>query len=109
MQTEWIYRSCQIVEGLKPNSTQFRYYFTVSDNKKKKCHYCVWIADDVLSSFDPAKDFNAIAASQKAAWQAWVKEKIDAEDFNNRALKIDKTGKTEINLSELTDPISMDS
>ena len=70
---------------------------------------CVWIADDVLSSFDPAKDFNAIADSQKAAWQAWGKEKIDAEDFNNRALKIDKTGKTEINLSELTDHITMDS
>ncbi len=109
MQNEWIYRTYQIAEGLKPGSSQFRYYFTVSEGQEKKCHYCVWIADEALSGFDPAKDFDAIVSSQKATWQAWVKAKIDAEDFSNRALKIDKTGKAEINLSELTDHITMDS
>jgi len=37
-----------------------------------------------------------------------IKEKIDAADFNNRALKFEKTGKKEIDLSEMTKHVTMD-
>ena len=109
MQKTWTYKAYQIAEGLKPGSTQFRYFYSVSEGREKKCHYCVWITDEALAGFDPSKDFNAIVSSQSETWQAWVKTKIDAKDFGNRALKIDKTGKAEINLSEMTDHITMDS
>lgn len=109
MQNTWSYKKFEVKEGLKPRSSQFRYFFTVSEKGEKKCHYCVWILDDALSRFDPANDFEAIISSQAETWQKWVKEKLDAEDFNNRALKYDKTGKREINLSEMTKHIKMDS
>jgi hypothetical protein len=109
MEKTWTYNAYQIQEGLKPGSSQFRYFFTVSRSGDKKCHFCVWIVDDALSLFDPNKDFDAIISSQIETWHKWVKEKIDAKDFSNRALKFDKTGKREINLSEMTKHIRMDS
>ena len=39
---------------------------------------------------------------------AYLKEKIDDQDFRNRALKIEKQGQQEINLSEMSDHISPD-
>ena len=108
MQKTWSYKVYEITEGLKPGSSQFRYFFTVSANGEKKCHYCVWILDDALSGFDPSKDFDAIISSQIETWREWVKKKIDAKDFSNRALKFDQTGKHEINLSEMTAHIKMD-
>ncbi len=35
-------------------------------------------------------------------------EKMDTQDFQNRALKFDKTGETEINLSEMNEHVTMD-
>ena len=109
MQKTWTYKDYEIAEGLKPGSSQFRYFFTISEGQEKKCHYCVWIADEALSGFDPAENFEASVSSHAATWHAWVKAKIDGEDFSNRALKIDSTGETEINLSEMTNHITMDS
>ena len=74
----------------------------------KKCNYCVWIVDDALSRFDPSKDFGSIVSSEKDAWHSWVKEKIDAADFRNRALKFDKTSEKEIDLSETEEHVKMD-
>ena len=109
MQKTWMYKGYQIVEGLKPGSPQFRYFFTVSEGGHKKCHYCVWILDGALARFDPAKDFQAIISAQAESWHKWVKEKIDAEDFSNRALKFDQSGTHEINLSEMKEHVTMDS
>jgi len=108
MQKTWSYKSYEIKEGLKPGSSQFRYFFAVSESGEKKCNYCVWIVDDALSRFDPAKNFNSIASSQIDTWHAWVKEKIDSADFRNRALKFEKTGEKEIDLSESSEHVRMD-
>lgn len=108
MQKTWSYKNYEIKEGLKPGSSKFRYFFTVSERNEKKCSYCVWIGDDALSRFDASKDFNAIVSSQSDAWREWVEEKIDAEDFRNRALKIGATGEEEINLSEMKEHVTFD-
>ena len=52
MQKVWSYKNYQIKEGLKPGSSQFRYFFAISESGEKKCHYCVWIVDEALSRFD---------------------------------------------------------
>ena len=109
MQKKWRYKDYEIQEGLKPGSTTFRYFFVVSENGMRKGNYCVWIKDDALASFDQSKNFDTIISSQRKNWGKWVREKIDAQDFENRALKFDKTGKTEINLSEMNEHITMDS
>ena len=105
MQTKWTYKNCEIEEGLKPGSKTFRYFFKVLEGGEKKCNCCVWIADEALSQFDQAKNFDAIVASQKDAWHDWVKGKIDEGDFRNRALKIGEEGQLEINLSEMSDHV----
>ena len=107
MQNTWTYKNYEIKEGLKPGSKIFRYFFRVLEGGEKKCNYCVWILDDALTRFDPSKDFNAIVASRRAAWHQWVKEKIDGGDFRNRALKFEKAGEQEINLSEVSEHVSV--
>ena len=108
MQKEWTYKNYDIKEGLKPESTTFRYYFVVSEDGIKKSNYCVWIKDDALSRFDPAKNFATIISSERESWSKWIKEKIDSKDFENRALKFDLTGETEINLSQMKEHVDMD-
>jgi len=108
MQNAWIYKNFEIQEGLKPGSKTFRYFFKIIESGQKKCNYCVWIADDALTRFDPSKDFNAIVDSRKDAWHQWVKAKIDDSDFRNRALKIEKSGEQEINLSDLSEHVTVD-
>lgn len=108
MQKKWTYKNYEIQEGLKPGSTTFRYFFVVSEKGMKKSNYCVWIKDDALSRFDQSKNFDTIISSQRENWGKWIKEKIDAQDFQNRALKFDKMGKTEINLSEMNGHVTMD-
>ena len=102
MQETWTYQNYEIEAGLKPGSKTFRYFFKVFQGREKKCNFCVWITDEALTGFDPSRDFNAIAASQKAAWHQWVKDKIDDGDFRNRALKIEASGEQEINLAEMS-------
>ncbi|MBW2657281.1 MAG: hypothetical protein JRC59_06210 [Deltaproteobacteria bacterium] len=108
MQKTWSHNNYEIKEGLKPGSSQFRYFFAVSESGEKKCNYCVWIMDEALSRFDQSKDFNSIVSSQKVIWHEWVKEKIEASDFRNRALKFEKTGEKEIDLSEMAEHVTMD-
>jgi putative sterol carrier protein len=108
MQEKWTYKNYEIEEGLKPGSKTFRYFFKILQNGDKKCNYCVWIADNAIDQFDPSQEFDAVVASQKDVWQEWVKGKIDAGDFRNRALKIEKEGRHEINLSEMSDHIKPD-
>lgn len=108
MQEKWHYNDYEIQEGLKPGSQTFRYFFEIFQNGGKKCNYCVWVSDDALDKLASSREFDAVVASQKEDWQAWVKEKIDAQDFRNRALKIDKQGRQEINLSEMSDHFSPD-
>jgi len=108
VQKTWSHNNYEIKEGLKPGSSQFRYFFAVSESGEKKCNYCVWIMDEALSRFDQSKDFNSIVSSQKEIWHEWVKEKIEASDFRNRALKFEKTGEKEIDLSEMAGHVTMD-
>ena len=108
MQKKWTYKNYEIQEGLKPGSSKFQYFFAVSENDLKKCNYCVWIPDDILTRFDQSKDFDTIVSSQRDSWESWVKGKIDAEDFQNLALKFERTGETEINLSKMKEHISVD-
>ena len=108
MQKKWHYQNYEIQEGLKPGSKTFQYFFKVLKNGEKKCNYCVWISDDALEKFAPSRKFDDVVTSQKEAWQAWVKEKIDDQDFRNRALKIDNQGSQEINLSKMSGHIRPD-
>jgi hypothetical protein len=108
MQKKWTYKNYEIEEGLKPGSQKFRYFFVVSEEGMKKSKYCVWIKDEALFRFDQSGNFDTIVSSQREKWIKWIKEKIDAQDFQNRALKFDKTGETEINLSEMNEHVTMD-
>jgi chemotaxis regulatin CheY-phosphate phosphatase CheZ len=108
MKSNWSYKHYEVKEGLKPGSNKFRYFYVVSESGQKKANYCVWIVDNALSDFDETKDFDAIASSHADEWRNWVKGKIDVGDFRNRVRKFDTTGETEIDLSEMTDHVSMD-
>ena len=108
MQKEWRYKDYEIQEGLKPGSTTFRYFFVVSEKGTRKSNYCVWIKDDALSRFDESENFDSIILSQRENWRKWVKQKIDEQDFQDRALKFEKVGESEINLSEMNDHVTME-
>jgi chemotaxis regulatin CheY-phosphate phosphatase CheZ len=108
MQKSWSYKNYEIKEGLKPGSSQFRYFFVVSESGEKKCNYCIWIVDEALPRLDQSKDFNSIVSSQIETWKEWVKGKIDSADFRNRAFKYEKTGEIEIDLSEMAEHVTME-
>lgn len=108
MDSTWTYKNFEIREGLKPGSKTFRYFFKVLESGEKKCNYCVWIVDDALTRFDPSKDFNAIVTCRKDSWHQWVKAKIDASDFRDRALKIEKSREQEIDLSNHSEHVTLD-
>jgi gas vesicle protein len=99
MEKEWSYKNFQIKDGLKPGSKDFQYFYVVSDENKKKCHYCVWIADEALSRFDESLNFAAIVSSQRDIWNKWVEGNIDKGAFESKALKIGKDGEMEMDLS----------
>ena len=108
MENQWVYKNYKIKDGPKPGSKHFQYFFSVSQGSEKKCNYCVWIADEALSRFDKSEDFGAIVRSQRDVWREWVKGKIDAGDLRNKALKYEKDGKKEIELSEVSERLSVD-
>ncbi len=108
MEKEWSYKNYQVKEGLKPGSTNFQYFFVVSESGEKKCNYCVWIEDEALSRFDQSKDFDSIVSSQKESWNKWVQEKIDAGNLQSKVLKFEKAGEKEIDLSEMKEHLSLD-
>jgi hypothetical protein len=108
MEGEWHYKNLKVKEGLKPDSNRFQYFFVVSEGEQKKCHYCVWIEDEVLSHFDPTGDFKAIFEAHREDWSKWVKEKIDRKDFRNVVLKFDKEGRKELDLNNMDTKLSME-
>ena len=108
MEKTWSYHDFEIHEGLKPGSEHFQYFFVLSKEGRKKCNYCVWIEDDALPRFGSKTDYEAIASSNREAWTEWVREKIDAQDFRNRVLKFNKSGREEIDLSAMKAKVSMD-
>jgi len=108
MDKKWSYHNFEIKEGLKPASEHFQYFFVLSEDGRKKCNYCVWIEDEALSRFGSKTDYSAIASSNREEWSQWVREKIDAQDFRNRVLKFDKSGREEIDLSAMKGKVSMD-
>jgi hypothetical protein len=108
MERKWAYEEFQIKEGLKPGSKHFQYFFVVSKGAEKKCSFCVWIDDETLSIFSQSKAFEEIASSQREDWTRWVQGKIDQGDFRNLVLKFEKTGRKEIDLSEMTEKIEFE-
>jgi len=108
MEQHWSYKGYDIRDGLKPGSKHFQYFYVVSEQSKKKCNYCVWITDEALARFEGRGDFAAIVSSHQETWKKWVKEKIDAGDFDNKVLKYSKDNEEEIDLSEMTSYLSMD-
>ncbi len=108
MSNVWTYKDYEIVEGLKPGSKTFRYFFKILKSGEKKCNYCVWVADEALGGLSQSKEFDGIVDSNKKAWRQLVKEKIDNDDFRNRALKIEVGGQHEIDLSEMMDHVKPD-
>jgi len=107
MKDQWSYKSLSVREGLKPGSKHFQYFFVVSEGEQKKCNYCVWIEDEVLSDFDPKGDFNAIFEAHRGDWAQWVKEKIDQKDFRNMVLKFGREGHEEMDLNKMEEKLSM--
>ena len=108
MQNQWSYKNYEIEDGLKPGSKHFQYFYVVRSGGRKRCNYCVWIEDDALSRFESSGDFASIVSSQREAWNAWVKGRIDAGDFGNKVLKFEKNGEKEIELSEMSAHLSME-
>jgi len=108
MEREWHYKNLKVKEGLKPNSNHFQYFFVVSEGEQKKCNYCVWIEDDVLSDFDATGNFKTILASHRGDWGQWVKEKIEQKDFRNVVLKFGKDGRKELDLNQLDTKLSIE-
>jgi hypothetical protein len=107
MENQWSYKNYQIKDGLKPGSKYFQYFYVVSEEGKKRCNYCVWIEDGALSRFDQSRDFASIISSQREVWNRWVKGKIDGGDFGNKVLKYERDGEKEIELSEMSEHLSM--
>lgn len=108
MENRWSYKEYQIEDGLKPGSSHFQYFYVVSQGGQKKSNYCVWIEDEALPRFGSPNDFDSIVLSQREAWDKWVKGKIDAGDFSNKVLKLEKEGEREIDLSEMSVHLSME-
>jgi hypothetical protein len=108
MGNNWVYGKYGIKEGFKPGSSHFQYFFAVSEDGLKKCNYCVWIADDAIDRFGSSGNFNSIVSSQGETWRKWITDKIDAKDFGNKVLKIEKDREKEIELSEMKTHFSMD-
>ncbi len=104
----WSYKGFQIVEGLKPESEHFQYFFAVSEKGEKKCNYCVWIDQGNLERFGRSEGFEEIASSRREEWSQWIKEKIDQGDFRNRVLKLEEEGPNEIDLSEMETKLTPD-
>jgi hypothetical protein len=107
MEKQWVYKNLDVKEGLKPGSSNFQYFFVVSDGGEKKCNYCVWVEDEALSRFDQFSKFESIASSNREDWSKWVKDKIDQGDFRNLVLKFSKEGQTELDLAEMEDKLTM--
>ncbi len=97
----WSYKNFQINEGFKPESKHFQYFFTVSEKKKKKCNYCIWIDDENLAPSAGSKELEEIISLKREEWSKWVQEKIDRGDFRNLVLKLEKKGQKEIDLDQL--------
>jgi len=108
MENTWSYKDYQIQEGMKPQTSHFQYFYTIFNGTEKICNYCVWIEDDALSNFNPSRDFEAIATSQKGEWSYWVKDNLDRKDFRNLVLKHDQEGKEEIDLDKMKEKIFLD-
>lgn len=108
MENHWSYKGFQIEDGLKPGSRHFQYFYVVSKGGQKKSDYCVWIEDEALSRFAPSATFDAIVTAQRETWNGWVRDKIDRDDFRDKVLRFDKSGEKEIDLSEMTERLSMD-
>ncbi len=102
----WSYKNLRIVEGLKPESEHFQYFFVLSEKGEKKCNYCVWIDDDSLDRFGRSEGFEEIASSGREEWTRWVREKIDRKDFRNLVLRIGKEGPKEIDLGEMKEKLT---
>ena len=107
MENQWSYKNYQIKDGLKPGSKHFQYFYVVSEEGRKRCNYCVWIEDEALSRFERSRDFASIISSQREVWNAWVKGKIDAGNFGTKVLKYERDGEKEIELSEMSEHLSM--
>lgn len=108
MEEHWTYKNYEIKEGLKPGSKHFQYFYVVSEKNQKKCNLCVWIADDAIHRFGSSGDFDSIVSRERESWKKWVTGKIDAGDFGNKVLKIEKDNEKEIDLSEMETHISPD-
>ena len=102
----WSYKDFRIVEGLKPESKHFQYFFVVSEKGEKKCNYCVWIDDDNLDRFGRAEGLEEIASSGREEWSKWVREKIDQGDFRDLVLKLEKGGRKEIDLDDMDERLT---
>lgn len=108
------YKRYMIKEGLKPGSERFQYYFAVTKEGEKKAHYCVWVDDDVLAeSMEFQKGCRGVVeeqyiAAHKNEWLEWFQKKLDKEDFRDTVLKIEKSGKREIDMSEMKEKLSFE-
>ena len=107
MENQWSYKNYQIKDGLKPGSKHFQYFYVVSEEGKKRCNYCVWIEDEALSRLERSRDFASIISSQRETWNTWVKGKIDTGNFGSKVLKYERDGEKEIELSEMSEHLSM--
>ena len=108
MADTWSHRGFEVRAGLKPGSGHFQYFYVVSRGREKKCKYCVWIEDEALAGFDTGKDFESIASSNRDQWNAWVRDKIDREDFRSMVLKYDRSGSQEVDLEQMDEKLTMD-
>jgi hypothetical protein len=102
----WSYKNFRIVEGLKPQSGHFQYFYSVSEKGEKKCNYCIWIDDDTLSRYGKSDEFEEIVSAQREGWSQWVREKIDQGDFRDLVLNLEKGGKKEIDLREMEEKLT---
>jgi hypothetical protein len=101
----WSYGNFRIVEGLKPESGHFQYFFTVFERGNKKCRYCIWIDDENLDRYGRAEGFEEIASLKREEWSEWVRGKIDDGNFADLVLKLEKEGQKEIDLGDMNEKL----
>jgi hypothetical protein len=80
----------------------------VSEGVQNRWRYCIWIEDEALSKLDPDGNWDAIVDSNREAWLAWVKGKLDSGDLRDVVLKYGAEGKSEVDLSTLDQKLTLD-
>lgn len=104
MKKVYPYKRFMIEEGVADESSDFNYYFMVTDEGKKVAHFVVHVDDEVLAESEPfKKECRGVIEDQfvvkhRPEWQRWVQEKLDDGIYRDMLLLIDRHQAREVDM-----------